>query len=115
MHNRFMANISIREVPEEVAQALRRRAARNRRSLQRELILILERAASDEQALTAFPPPAMPRPVGDSTAPVRTIDDLLQGLRRKFGADVLTPSTSTAIIREMRDMREAGAATRAGP
>jgi antitoxin FitA len=109
-----MANISIREVPEEVAQSLRRRAARNRRSLQRELILILEHAASEEQAPAALPAHAMLRPAGDATAPVRTIDDLLQGLRHKFGADVLTPSTSTAIIREMRDAREAGIATRAG-
>jgi plasmid stability protein len=38
-------NLSIKQVPDELAERLRRRAARNRRSLQRELLSILEAAA----------------------------------------------------------------------
>jgi len=111
-----VANISIRDVPEAVAQTLRRRAARNRRSLQGELMLILERAASEDDAGAILPPAAMPQPAPMATAaaPVRTIDDLLKRLRRKFGTAVLTASTSTAIIRDMRDAREAGVARRPG-
>jgi plasmid stability protein len=47
-----MPNVLIRNVPESVLAALRRRAARNRRSLQQELATILESAAQapDRQA-----------------------------------------------------------------
>jgi hypothetical protein len=45
-----MANLSIKDVPEPLAEALRRRAARNHRSLQGELMAIIERAADDSGA-----------------------------------------------------------------
>ena len=38
-------NLSVKNVPDELAERLRRRAASNRRSLQRELLSILESAA----------------------------------------------------------------------
>lgn len=38
-------NLSVKNVPDELAERLRRRAAANRRSLQRELLSILENAA----------------------------------------------------------------------
>jgi plasmid stability protein len=38
---------TIKQVPDRVAEALRERAARNRRSLQRELLVMLEHAASE--------------------------------------------------------------------
>ena len=41
---------TIKQVPEDVAAGLRRRADRNRRSLQRELLLIIERAAAEAVA-----------------------------------------------------------------
>ena len=40
-------NLSIKKVPDLLAAKLRKRALRNHRSLQRELMAILERAASD--------------------------------------------------------------------
>lgn len=45
-----MANFSIKDVPEGLAEALRQRAARNHRSLQGELMAIIERAAQDGTA-----------------------------------------------------------------
>ena len=53
-------NLSVKNVPEPLAQCLRERAERNRRSLQRELLSILE-AAVDRRAA---PAPALqpPRP-----------------------------------------------------
>lgn len=42
-----MANISIKDVPEHWAEALRQRAARNHRSLQGELMSLLEQALSE--------------------------------------------------------------------
>lgn len=42
-----MPNLSIKDVPEAMAHALRERAARNHRSLQGELMAIIEQAALD--------------------------------------------------------------------
>ena len=53
-----MSNLSIKDVPEAWAESLRQRAARNHRSLQGELMAIIEQAvASGADALT---------PAGDS-------------------------------------------------
>ncbi len=46
-------NLSIKNVPDEIAVQLRRRAARAHRSLQGELLAILERAVGEERRLTA--------------------------------------------------------------
>ena len=43
-------NLSIKEVPDALAERLRRRAARNHRSLQRELMVIVEAAAAETSA-----------------------------------------------------------------
>ena len=56
-------NLSIKNVPDEVARGLRNRAARNQRSLNAELLDILKQAAKDQ-------------------APV-TIEDLLASAQRK--------------------------------
>ncbi|HKB72610.1 MAG TPA: hypothetical protein VKH46_17400 [Thermoanaerobaculia bacterium] len=45
-------NISIKNVPDEIAESLRRRAARARRSLQGELLVVLEQAAASEPKLS---------------------------------------------------------------
>lgn len=45
-----MANLSIKDVPEQWAQALRQRAARNHRSLQGELMSLIERAVVEPSA-----------------------------------------------------------------
>lgn len=75
-------NLSIKNAPDHVAQALRERAERNHRSLQGELLAIIE-AAVREGA------PATP---ADILAEVRRL-----GLR--------TPGESAAMIRADRDRR----------
>ena len=45
-------NLSIKNVPDEVARGLRNRAARNGRSLQQELLDILRQAAKDQAEVT---------------------------------------------------------------
>lgn len=45
-----MANLSIKDVPERLAEALRLRASRNHRSLQGELMAIIEQAANESEA-----------------------------------------------------------------
>jgi plasmid stability protein len=75
-------DLSIRNAPDEVVERLRRRAARHHRSLQGELLAIMEDAVRFEQALT----PA------ELLAEVRRL-----GLR--------TPAVSAAIVRADRDRR----------
>lgn len=73
-------DLSIKKVPDELAQRLRDRAKRNHRSLQGELRAILEAATE--------------------TGPALSVDDLLEwNLRR----GLKTPSTSVEMIREDRD------------
>jgi plasmid stability protein len=45
-------NLSIKNVPDALAERLRRRAARHHRSLQGELLAILEEAAAGERRIT---------------------------------------------------------------
>ena len=45
-----MANISIKDVPDSWAEALRQRAARNHRSLQGELMFLIEQAVQGHEA-----------------------------------------------------------------
>jgi plasmid stability protein len=75
-------NLSIKNVPDETAEELRRRAARNHRSLQGELMAILEEAAGKSTPMS----------------PSEYLDELRTlGLR--------TPAESRAMIREDRDAR----------
>lgn len=73
-------NISIKNVPDELAERLRGRAERNRRSLQRELLLILEEAAS----------------------PRLGVREVYQRVRE---LGLRTPGDATRLIRRMRDGR----------
>jgi antitoxin FitA len=75
--------LSIKNVPDDLAARLRQRAARHHRSLQGELLAILEEAADASERLT-------PRQV-------------LERVRR---AGLQTPAESTAIIRAERDGRQ---------
>jgi antitoxin FitA len=73
-------NLSIKNVPDGIVQRLRQRAARRHRSLQGELLAIIEEAVHSEQELTA----------GELLAEVRSL-----GLR--------TSADSAAIVRADRD------------
>lgn len=86
-------NLSVKNVPDELAERLRARAARNHRSLQRELLSILE-AVAFERA-----PPDRPRGVVTGTL---TIEEVAARARILFPDG--TPS-SVDDIRAMRDER----------
>jgi plasmid stability protein len=49
-----MSNLSIKDVPEAWAESLRQRAARNHRSLQGELMAIIEKAVTADRDIEAF-------------------------------------------------------------
>lgn len=80
-------NLSIKNVPDELAALLRERAARNHRSLQGELMAIVEAAA---------------KPVPDRNHGTMTIDEVRAEVR-KLGLS--SPSESADIVRKMRDER----------
>jgi hypothetical protein len=75
-------SLSIKNVPERVIKRLRERAARNRRSLQGELLDLIERAADDVPTISA-----------------REVFERIKGLNLPAG------ESSVDIIRGMRDGR----------
>lgn len=109
-----MANLSIKDVPESWAEALRARAAQNHRSLQGELMAIVE------QAVAATPPAptkavedrSRPRIVGYDKAgyPIvrqgwKTVEQVAADLRARYPTPINSGPSSIEIIREDRDSR----------
>lgn len=85
-------NLSIKNVPDDLAQLLRERAARNHRSLQRELLALLE------QAVTT-PSPAL---ASDNRRPTLSIEEAFARASLIFPNG--TPS-SVDFIRQLRNQR----------
>lgn len=93
-----MPNISVKDVPEAWAEALRQRAARHHRSLQGELMAILENAVMG--SLPATPQ----KPVGQVQG-WKTIAQISAELRAKYPRPVTDVPTGRDIIRAERDAR----------
>lgn len=86
-------NLSVKNVPDDLAERLRRRAERNRRSLQRELVSILEAAVGQVPAsATDQMLPAEREPI--------TIEELGEIARRLF------PNGTASSVETIRKMRE---------
>jgi len=75
-------NLSIKNAPDDVVERLRRRAERNHRSLQGELMAIIEAAAIEDRSLT----------------PAEVLAEV-----RKLGLS--SPSEAAAMVRMDRDSR----------
>jgi plasmid stability protein len=75
-------NLSIKNVPDQIAGKLRERAARHRRSLQGELLVILEESVAKESFVTA----------GEFLTEVKRIN-------------LKTPAETARFVREDRDDR----------
>lgn len=91
-------NISIKNVPDAVGQALRARAEQNHRSLQGELMAILEQAVS----APAVRAPAAATRTAQAAMPVLSIDALAARAEKLFPKGT---ASSVNFIREMRDGR----------
>ena len=115
-----MPNLSIKDVPEALAEALRQRAARNHRSLQGELMAIVEQAANESAAQGLAPPapesanrdPGAPRIVGYDRHgwPIvrqgwKTVEQVVAELREKYPEPITDQLSSVDIIRQDRDSR----------
>jgi plasmid stability protein len=103
--------LTIKQVPDRVADKLRLRAAASHRSLQGELMAILEEAVSQgaPQARQPEPPPYAVKPTvkaSSKTVPAHgkrlTLDELWERARR-LGPP--SKSEAAALIRKLRDER----------
>ena len=106
-----MTTLSIKDVPEDWAEALRQRAARNHRSLQGELTAILEAALrsglSQEApagALAAGFAAGMARP-GSERRGRKTIEQIATEHRQQFPQPIRGGPLAVDLIREDRDAR----------
>lgn len=106
----IMTNLSIKDVPENLADALRRRAARNHRSMQGELMAILESAIAAE---TSAAPWAEARAAALRDRPraqplrrgTKSIEEIALELRSRRSVPVNSGPSSIELIREDRDSR----------
>lgn len=106
-------DFSVKRVPDDVAKRLRERAERNHRSLQRELLSILEAAALAEAgpARVAEPRPASYGKSAPGRAAARgrrkgnrlTLDELWERARRLGGP--IPGESAASLIRRDRDER----------
>jgi plasmid stability protein len=109
-----MPNLSIKDVPEAWAESLRQRAARNHRSLQGELMAIVEQAVQQEAPTQTANPasPGAPRVVGYDKRgwPIvrqgwKTVEQVVAELKAKYPEPINSGPSSIDIIREDRDSR----------
>lgn len=101
-------NLSIKDVPDDVAERLRRRAARNHRSLQGELMSIVEQAARADEPSAAGVPAAAAAGDHSWTQGWKSIEQLMA--ERQAAGWTPDPSLAHAplgvdIIRADRDSR----------
>jgi uncharacterized protein len=101
-------NFSIKNVPDELAEALRLRARQNHRSLQGELLAMLESSLGlpgrpAQQARETARAWGQSERLPDAPPAPRTISDLFEEIKR-HGFE--TPAESAAFIRQMRDERD---------
>lgn len=106
-------DFSVKRVPDAVARRLRERAQRHHRSLQRELLCILEAASTEERSLPGVAEPAPGRYVatapeqpgerGRSSRRKLTLDELWERARR-LGLPI-GGEAAARLIRRERDER----------
>lgn len=90
-----MANLSIKGVPDAIAERLRQRAARNHRSLQGELMAIIEQAAGEPQ----------PEAAHAFQHARKSIEQMAAEHRARFPQPIASGPDAVDIIRTERDVR----------
>lgn len=113
-----MTTLTIKDVPEPLAEHLRQRAARNHRSLQGELMSIIEQAAQADDLAAATTAPAIgSRALGGGTVvgmnaqgPIvrrgwKTIEQIYAEMQARYPEPIHDQSDSVQLIREDRDSR----------
>lgn len=90
-----MSNLSIKDVPEDWAEALRQRAARNHRSLQGELLAMVEQVTLDERR----------RQAAAAEKPRITLEEFCANRRLRYPHPIDIGPSSVELIRQDRDSR----------
>lgn len=112
-----MPNLSIKDVPDELLQRLRERAARHHRSLQGELMALISEAVAEDRPAGAFaaamapaglpstaPAPAEP-PGGPSRVAVKSVEQIATEHRARFPRPLKAGPPAVEILRAERDAR----------
>ena len=106
-----MANLSVKDVPDDLAERLRQRAARNHRSLQGELMSIIEQATRDaEDVPRPTPVPARQVGVGWGGRAImrrggKPIEQIAAEHRARFPSPIDAGPLGVDIVRADRDAR----------
>lgn len=102
-----MSNLSIKDVPEAWAEALRQRAVRNHRSLQGELMAILEKAVAETAEASVARLGGVGRAPALSTTrqPWKPVEQVAAELRASYPQGLAAGPSSIDLIRQERDAR----------
>lgn len=113
-----MPNLSIKNVPEALAERLRQRAALNHRSLQGELMAIIQQALDTQEAAESRPTAAATNTAGSgytaaghaaprtrSAAGSKTIAQIAAEHRARHPVPLATSPRAVDILRAERDSR----------
>jgi len=95
-------NLSIKEVPDTLADRLRARAERHHRSLQRELMAIIEQAVKDESEVGVQAPRDTP---GAVLIRRKSIEEVAAAHRARFPRPITAGPLAVDIVRRERDSR----------
>ena len=98
-------NLSIKGVPEQIAARLRARAERNHRSLQGELMAIINTAVTDENQFDGVAPAASPQPLPRTRRGWKSITQIATEGRERHPRSLTRFGRSVDLIRQMRDSR----------
>lgn len=96
-------NLSIKSVPDELAERLRARAERNHRSLQGELMAIIERAALTEAP--SAPSVGFPAHLRLERRGTKTVEQVAAELRARHPTPFHDLPRAVDIVRKARDSR----------
>ena len=95
-------DLSIKQVPDTLADRLRARAQRNHRSLQRELMAIIEHAVKDDPTTVVEASRLLP---ADAVGARRTIEEIAAAHRARFPRPITSGPLAVDIVRRDRDSR----------
>jgi plasmid stability protein len=98
-------NLSIKAVPDALAQRLRERAERNHRSLQGELMALIERAAAEPQPEGATTPAQRASGLTGLRRGTKTIEQIADEHRLLYPEPIKGGPLAVDIIRADRDSR----------
>jgi antitoxin FitA len=100
-----MSNLSIKDVPEPWAEALRNRAARHHRSLQGELLAMVEAVVTAEKQALSDQTLVAQNAIRQHREGVKSIEQIAIEIRKQFPKLVANTLRAVDIVRSERDAR----------